>query len=63
MSVPKKSLISNRVAVKKALIATQPAESGEGNPLKANSLTAQSMKKKKDALFIRSFKSADLARR
>jgi hypothetical protein len=47
MSVQKKSLISNRVAVKKALIASQPAEIGETNPLKANSLTAQSMKKKR----------------
>jgi len=47
MSVPKKSLISNRVAVKKALIASQPAESEQENPLKANSLTAQSMKKKR----------------
>ena len=47
MSVQKKSLISNRVAVKKALIASQPAEIAEANPLKANSLMAQSMKKKK----------------
>jgi hypothetical protein len=47
MSIQKKSLISNRVAVQKALIASQPAESGETNPLKASSLTAQSMKKKK----------------
>jgi hypothetical protein len=50
MSVPKKSLISNRVAVKKALIASQPAET-EGNPLKVNSLTAQSMKKKRAMMF------------
>lgn len=47
MSVQKKSLISNRVAVKKALIASQPSESGETNPLTANSLAAHSMKAKK----------------
>jgi hypothetical protein len=47
MSVPKKSLISNRVTVKKALIASQPTESAQGNPLKAESLTAQSMKRKR----------------
>jgi hypothetical protein len=45
MSIQKKSLISNRVAVRKALIASQPAE--EGGELKANSLTAQSMKSKR----------------
>jgi len=44
MSIQKKSLISNRVAVRKALIASQPVEAGEPNSLKANSLTAQSMK-------------------
>lgn len=47
MSVQKKSLISNRAAVKKALIASQPSDLGEANPLKASSLTAQSMKKKR----------------
>jgi len=47
MSVQKKSLISNRVAVKKALIASQPTESEQENPLKANSLTAQSMKRRR----------------
>jgi hypothetical protein len=46
MSVQKKSLISNRVTVKKALIASQP-ETEQENPLKASALTAQSMKKKK----------------
>lgn len=51
MSVQKKSLISNRVTVKKALIASQPAESGQENPLKAESLTAQSMKKKRISAF------------
>jgi len=50
MSIQKKSLISNRVAVKKALIASQPSEVGETNQLKANSLTAQSMKKKRLAM-------------
>jgi hypothetical protein len=55
MSIQKKSLISNRVAVKKALIASQPAEVGEANELKANSLTAQSMKKKR--LAISAFKT------
>jgi hypothetical protein len=46
MSIQKKSLISNRATVKKALIASQP-ETEQGNPLKANALTAQSMMKKK----------------
>jgi hypothetical protein len=46
MSVKKKSLISNRDAVKKALIASQSAELGELNPLKASSLTAEPKKKK-----------------
>ena len=50
MSVQKKSLISNRVAVKKALIASQPSDVPEANPLQANSLTTQSMKKKRLAL-------------
>ena len=45
MSIQKKSLISNRVAVRKALIASQPVEIGETNSPKANSLTAQSMKR------------------
>ena len=56
MSVPKKSLISNRVAVKKALIASQPAQT-EGNPLKVNSLTAQSMKKKRAAMMFKTLKA------
>jgi hypothetical protein len=47
MSIQKKSLINNRVAVRKALIASQPVEVGETNSLKANSLTAQSMKRKR----------------
>jgi hypothetical protein len=58
MSVQKKSLISNRVAVKKALIASQPSESGEANPLTADSLTAQSMKSKRaNHLAYKAFKS------
>lgn len=53
MSVQKKSLISNRVAVRKALIASQPAEGEEANSLKINSLTAQSMKKKKKMIVFK----------
>lgn len=49
MSIQKKSLISNRAAVRKALIASQPAEVAETSQLKANSLAAQSMKKKRTA--------------
>jgi hypothetical protein len=56
MSVQKKSLISNRVAVKKALIASNPAEVVETNPLKANSLMAQSMKKKKNFISYKAYK-------
>ena len=44
MSIQKKSLISNRVAVRKALIASRPVEVGETSAPKVNSLTAQSMK-------------------
>jgi len=51
-------LISNRVAVKKALIASQPAEFEQENPLKANSLTAQSMKKKRVMNSFRTFKNS-----
>jgi hypothetical protein len=58
MSIQKKSLISNRPTVKKALIASQPAEAAETNSLRANALTAQSMKKMKGSYSIRSFKSA-----
>jgi hypothetical protein len=45
MSVQKKSLISN-TAVKKTQSASQP-EQTESNQLKANSLAAHSMKKRK----------------
>jgi hypothetical protein len=60
MSIQKKSLISNRVAVRKALIASQPVEVGENNSLKANSLTAQSMKKKRNmgVFTLRAFKKS-----
>ncbi|HMD16996.1 MAG TPA: hypothetical protein VKH18_10035 [Terriglobales bacterium] len=51
MSIQKKSLIGKRVAVRKALIASQPAEVAETSQLKANSLTAQSMKKKRASAF------------
>ena len=56
MSVQKKSLISNRDAVTKARIASQPAEHGDSNPLKASSLTAQSMKKKKAGFTLMAMK-------
>jgi len=50
MSIEKKSLISNRAAIKKAMIASQSAETTEpaGDPksLKSTALTAHSMKKK-----------------
>jgi hypothetical protein len=51
MSIDKKSLISNRAAVKKAMIASQSAEAPEatGDPksLKSTTLAAHSMKKTK----------------
>jgi len=47
MSIEKKSLISNRAAVKKAMIASQPAEAtGDPKSLKSTTLAAHSMKKK-----------------
>lgn len=58
MSVQKKSLISNRPTVKKALIASQPTDNAGSNPLKANSLTAQSMKKKRSAVAYKAFKGS-----
>ncbi|MGA8622703.1 MAG: hypothetical protein WB660_29800 [Candidatus Sulfotelmatobacter sp.] len=63
MSIQKKSLISNRIAVKKALIASQPAEFGDTNPLKANSLTAQSMKKKKNMVVYKAFRAMSFKKR
>jgi len=58
MSVQKKSLISNRPTVKKALIASQSADTAETNPLKASALTAQSMKKMKGSHSVMSFKAS-----
>lgn len=57
MSIEKKSLISNRAAIKKAMIASQPVEStevsGDAKSLKTTSLTAHSMKAKRQ---VRLFK-------
>jgi hypothetical protein len=48
MSIEKKSLISNRAAVKKAMIASQPADAtGDPKSLKSSTLAAHSMKKTK----------------
>jgi hypothetical protein len=58
MSIQKKSLISNRPTVKKALIASQPADAVETKSLKANALTAQSMKKMKGSHSAMSFKAS-----
>ena len=57
MSVQKKSLISDEKAVKKAPSASQPAEVVAASPLKAHSLTAHSMVRRK-ALTLRSYKKA-----
>jgi hypothetical protein len=58
MSIEKKSLIRNRAAIKKAMIASQPVEttevSGDAKSLKATSLTAHSMKSKREG--VRLFK-------
>ena len=57
MSIEKKSLISNRAAIKKAMIASQPVEttevSGDAKSLKATSLTAHSMKAKQAIRFFK----------
>ena len=59
MSVQKKSLISNRPTVKKALIASQSADTAETTPLKASALTAQSMKsKKRNVVSFKAYKKA-----
>jgi hypothetical protein len=59
MSVQKKSLISNRPTVKKALIASQSADAAETTPLKASALTAQSMKsKKRNVVSFKAYKKA-----
>jgi hypothetical protein len=48
MSIEKKSLLSNRAAVKKAMIASQPADAtGDPKSLKSTTLAAHSMKKNK----------------
>jgi hypothetical protein len=56
MSIDKKSLISNREAIKKAMIASQPVEttevSGDAKSLKATSLTTHSMKAKREAVTL-----------
>jgi hypothetical protein len=48
MSIQKKSLISNRVAMKKAMIASKPTEAteliGEGKPLTTNTLKSARFK-------------------
>jgi hypothetical protein len=46
MSVPKKSLISDRVVAKKAAIASNAGEPQQTGDLKASSLTAHTMMKK-----------------
>jgi hypothetical protein len=59
MSVPKKSLISNRMAVKKAIIASAPADGAEftaSGSLKASAASALSMKSKR-ALTYKAYKS------
>ena len=46
MSIEKKSLLSNRAAVKKAMIASQPADAtSDPKSLKSTTLAAHSMKK------------------
>ena len=61
MSVQKKSLISDEKAVKKAPSASQPAEVVAASPLKAHSLTAHSMMRRK-GLAHRANKSAGIKR-
>jgi hypothetical protein len=62
MSIEKKSLISNRAAVKKAMIASQSAEApeGTGDPksLKSTTLAAHSMKKKSRRFAFTAYKRA-----
>jgi hypothetical protein len=57
MSIEKKSLISNRTAIKKAMIAREPVEtnevSGDAKSLKATSLAAHSMKAKQAIGFLK----------
>jgi hypothetical protein len=57
MSIEKKSLISNRAAVKKAMIASQPADAtGDPKSLKSTTLAAHSMKKKSRRFNVMSLK-------
>jgi hypothetical protein len=59
MSIEKKSLISNRAAVKKAMIASQPAEAtGDPKSLKSTTLAAHSMKKKMRRLVVAAYKKS-----
>ena len=58
MSIEKKSLLSNRAAVKKAMIASQPADAtGDPKSLKSTTLAAHSMKKTKATFKLRAFKA------
>ncbi|HWX92048.1 MAG TPA: hypothetical protein VNY29_05395 [Terriglobales bacterium] len=64
MSIEKKSLISNRAAIKKAMIASQsaaePEAAGDPKSLKSTTLAAHSMKKAKasPAFKLTAFKAA-----
>jgi hypothetical protein len=62
MSVRKKSLISDEKAVKKAPSASQPAEVVAASPLKAHSLTAYSMMRRK-GIARSAYKSAGLMKK
>ena len=58
MSIEKKSLLSNRAAVKKAMIASQPADAtSDPRSLKSTTLAAHSMKKTKATFKLRAFKA------
>ena len=61
MSVQKKSLIRDEKAVKKAPNASQPAEVVATSPLKAHSLTAYSMMRRK-GIARSAYKSAGIKR-
>jgi hypothetical protein len=59
MAIEKKSLISNRAAIKKAMIASQPAEAtGDPKSLKSTTLAAHSMKKKSRRWVFTAYKKA-----
>ena len=61
MSIEKRSLISNRAAIKKAMIASQPIEtaevSGDAKSLKSTSLTARAMKGKPAMAAVKLFRA------